>query len=224
MPPETPGASQETEQEVLMGVQATPTKSSVDKAVKRQPVTFSNNTTTSITSTAQSTTSAIILTASPETPLKSAQITTTTTSLSYEAETFGYANGTPETTSYKTYLPAQKNHGLITPPETPETLPRVGINSGPINDSFPGFSVRPIAIRKTLPDARNENVVVEPVCSTCREGRCCCEEILVEEEEEEVKAGCLRGLGLGRLKRKVVRKMKNLRKRMSKKRGSDEKS
>jgi hypothetical protein len=164
-------------------------------------------------------------TASPETPTKTSAIMTSSSRRSEALvieteEPFGYAIVTPEAARYKTYLPAQQNHGLPTPPDTPETLPRLEINTGPFKDSFSGFAVRPVVTRKPLPnlEEKDGNVVAGEVgpfrslCTKCQDRVCRCHETI---EDEEVRVGRFHSLGLRQLKKKVVRKMKTLKMRIS---------
>lgn len=132
-------------------------------------------------------------------------------------ESFGYANITPNSTRYTTYLPARQQYGLVTPPETPEMLVRalekpMGY-SGYFRDESPRESGSPVprVARKPLPASPPPLVDGEgegrgEVCISCgsRAGlgvdECRCGE---EGEDMEVRAGCLARFGLKRLKEKV---------------------
>jgi hypothetical protein len=132
-------------------------------------------------------------------------------------ETFGYAIVTPKSKLYTTYLPAQQQYGMMTPPETPDAPAGLEIKIESFKDSFPGFSVSPAISRKPLPilpwrDAPLVGVVCAECgsspdrrCFTCVEGH----------DYENVGAGCFHSLGLRLLGRKIGRKVKALRTKVS---------
>jgi hypothetical protein len=133
-------------------------------------------------------------------------------------DSFGYANVTPNSTRYTTYLPARQQYGLITPPETPEML--MGALNKPASD--PSYfredrmreagSPVPKITRKALPGSPppkierggDEGAEACPCCGK-REGQgvesCGCAETY--EEEVEVRSGCLERFGFRRLKEKT---------------------
>ena len=76
-------------------------------------------------------------------------------------ESYGYANITPDSTRYTTYLPVRRQYGLLTPPETPEMLLRS--LSKPMNDSgyFSGERRRePVTPQSPLPRVSRKPVPI----------------------------------------------------------------
>ena len=129
-------------------------------------------------------------------------------------ELFGYADITPNSTRYTTYLPARQQHGLLTPPESPEML--MGALNKPISNS--GYfrddrqredgSPAPRITRKPLSlsplGVQDSGMPEEQACGACG-GR---HDLKVAhcgtcEEELEVPSGCLQRFGFRKLKEKV---------------------
>jgi hypothetical protein len=152
------------------------------------------------------------------------------TSLQNVEDPYGYANVTPNSTRYATYLPARQRHGLITPPETPENM--IGVLSKIDADYFRDEERReagsPMSkvTRKPLPQLPAPRIEDEAPeqnhgCAACGKklvqgvGDCECAEGY--EEELEVKSGCLQRFGLRRLKEMVGGKVKAVRGRITKK-------
>jgi len=133
-------------------------------------------------------------------------------------ESFGYANITPDSIRYTTYLPARKQYGIITPPETPEMLVRALSKS--TNDSSYFGEEMPREIGLPVPRvARNQLPASTPprmdgereACAGCGSRA----DLGVEKsrcdkvgDEVEVRAGCLAKFGFRRLKEKVSGKLK----------------
>jgi hypothetical protein len=136
-------------------------------------------------------------------------------------ESFGYANITPNSIRYATYLPARQQHGLVTPPETPEMLIRslskpMG-GSGYFRDELPRETGSPVpkVVRKPLPStppARVDEIRQERE-EECESGAvqgtadCRCEEV-----EAEVRTGFLARLRFKGVKEKVKDQLKVARK------------
>ncbi|PVH84186.1 hypothetical protein DL98DRAFT_651881 [Cadophora sp. DSE1049] len=132
---------------------------------------------------------------------------------------FGYAVVTPSSTRYKTYLPARQQHGLMTPPETPETLltahksssllppPKIGDYFS--SDSNPNAS--PKIVRKPLPDTPSVDVTEGDIDD--REPRTV---IAGDAESSDEKSGCLSRFGLGRLRGKVMGNLRSMKAKFSK--------
>jgi hypothetical protein len=160
----------------------------------------------------------------------------TTTPPRNNEESFGYANVTPNSTRYTTYLPARQQYGLITPPETPEML--MGALAKPMGGagyfwderSREGGSPNPIVTRKPLPrspppqlEAGGEGPA--GICAACRRecgqeaGDCGCGEGW--EDELKSRAGCLERFGFWRLKQRVVGRLAVVRGRISRKNGNE---
>jgi hypothetical protein len=150
-------------------------------------------------------------------------------------ESFGYANITPSSTRYTTYLPAQQLHGLLTPPETPEKIRR---STSPLrgldyfNTPLPeiSFSPSPIKLaRKPLPKTKTQEIDVYPekeyeveLCTACGKARapgaspCFCG---ISFGEENRGVGC--SSPFRRLGKRVVRRMKAIKIRISRSRNED---
>ena len=154
------------------------------------------------------------------------------TSLPNDEDHYGYANVTPNSTRYATYLPARQQHGLITPPETPENM--MGVLSQVTKDADyfrveergEAESPMPKVTRKPLPQLPAPRVEDgEPEqndgCAACGKklvqgvGNCECVEGY--EEKDGVKSGCLQRFGLRRLKEMIGGKVKAVRGRNAKK-------
>jgi hypothetical protein len=134
-------------------------------------------------------------------------------------ESFGYANITPSSTRYTTYLPAKQLHGLLTPPETPEKIRR---STSPLreldyfNTPLPeiSFSPSPLKLaRKPLPKTKTQEIDVHvekeyevELCAACGKARapgaspCFCG---ISFGEESKVVGCFSGFG-----KRIVRRMK----------------
>jgi hypothetical protein len=132
-------------------------------------------------------------------------------------ESFGYANITPSSTRYTTYLPARQQYGLVTPPETPEMLVRVLGKTMGYSDYFRDESPResgspvPRVARKPLlasppplvdgeGEERGEGCVSRGSRAGLGVDECSCEE---GSGDVEVRAGCLSRFWLKRLKERV---------------------
>lgn len=223
--PESPRVQIERE-EGIHELPSTPTPSDRGNGIGRRSVTVMATTTTITTKTTSpinadtvvqgiSNSSEIKLSGLVETPTKKSQIIARMETLVYQTEeSFGYAIVTPEPARYKSYLPVQRKHGLITPPETPEALPDLKINTSTFNDSFPGFSVRPVVSRVPQLDSEKGKEHVVEACVECQDGACHCGKGIAEDDEE-VRAGCFHRFGLSRLKKKVAGKMKALKTRIT---------
>jgi hypothetical protein len=151
-------------------------------------------------------------------------------------ESFGYANVTPNSTRYTTYLPARQQYGLVTPPETPEMLmgalakPMGGASYFRDERSREDVSLNPRVTRKPLPRSPPRKLEAEGegpagICAACgREceqeaGDCNCGEGC--EDELESRAGCLERFGFWRLKQRVVGRLAVVRGRISRKNGNE---
>jgi hypothetical protein len=149
-------------------------------------------------------------------------------------ESFGYANITPSSTCYKTYLPAQQLHGLLTPPETPEKMRR---STSPLRDldyfntPLPKISFSPSLklAPKPLLETKTQEIDVHPekeyeveLCAACGKARapgaspCFCG---ISFGEENRVAGCFSPFR--RLGKRVVRRMKAIKIRISRSRNED---
>ena len=134
------------------------------------------------------------------------------------SESFGYAVVTPPSTRYKTYLPARQQHGLMTPPETPETILAGDKSSSPLpppkigdyfaNDSDHSAS-SPRITRKPLPALRSLDMLEG------NENREPANMIAGDAETSEVKSGCLSRFGFGRLRGKVARDLGHMKAKIS---------
>ncbi|KAH6713802.1 hypothetical protein BKA61DRAFT_49978 [Leptodontidium sp. MPI-SDFR-AT-0119] len=140
-----------------------------------------------------------------------------------QSESFGYAVVTPPSTRYKTYLPARHKHGLMTPPETPENLAAPRKSSSPlpppprIGDYFadnstptprapaPKVTRKPVPVMKSLGTTEELNDNHEP------RGL-----LPVDARSIDTSAGCLSRFGVGRLREKVMTKLKNVKANVSK--------
>lgn len=150
-----------------------------------------------------------------------------------DEEPFGYAIVTPSSSSYKTYLPARQQHGLLTPPETPETQRHL-CNKSTTSARATDFFDSPVSrissndsstiARKPLPNLKDsrplddttpptdetELVPIAEVCSACgndkgfEERGCPCCEVSGNEKDQ---TGCLHSLNLRRLRRLVERRI-----------------
>ncbi|KAH7397874.1 hypothetical protein BKA64DRAFT_51556 [Cadophora sp. MPI-SDFR-AT-0126] len=159
------------------------------------------------------------------TPLKIYQDKTATAEEAIESTavsrsaSFGYAVVTPPSTRYKTYLPARQQHGLMTPPETPETVLAAHKGSSPppppkignyfSNDSIPSPSSLNIA-RKPLPASEGLEM------TEANENRVPRTAIAGDTESSVERSGCFSRFGVGRLKGKVVGNLKNMKAKLSK--------
>jgi hypothetical protein len=150
-------------------------------------------------------------------------------------ESFGYANITPSSTRYTTYLPAQQLHGLLTPPETPEKIRR---STSPLRDldyfntPLPeiSFSPSPLKLaRKPLPKTKTEEIDVHvekeyevELCVACGKSRapgaspCFCG---ISFGEESKGAGYFSRFG--RFGKRMVRRMKAIKVRISRSRNEE---
>jgi hypothetical protein len=152
-------------------------------------------------------------------------------SLPNDEDHYGYANVTPNSTRYATYLPARQRHGLITPPETPENtmgvLSQVTKDADYFRDEERGEAESPMpkVTRKPVPQLPEPRVEDEEPeqndeCAACGKklvqgvGNCECAEGY--EEKDEVKSGCLQRFGLRRLKEMIGGKVKAVRGRIAK--------
>ena len=121
-------------------------------------------------------------------------------------ESYGYAIVTPTSMRYKTYLPAKQQHGLMTPPETPEE--RRDIHQDPFLAFTPSPSPAIAILRKPLPNLPTPQTRDgDPgMCEACGigEDECRCDE---DSGMENVRASCLHSLRLRRLQKRVVRKL-----------------
>ena len=160
---------------------------------------------------------------------------------SSEEESFGYALITPPSSRYKTYLPARQQHGLLTPPETPEmqrTIQNGGTPSMRDTYSFdspvPEISrhASPRIARKPLPIPKDNGPLdhatpqidgsglapAVDVCSVCgndqelENGDCPYCDV---SENERVRASCLHSVRLRRLRKLVERRIKAVTRRVS---------
>ncbi|KAH8791893.1 hypothetical protein BGZ57DRAFT_991362 [Hyaloscypha finlandica] len=151
-------------------------------------------------------------------------------------ESFGYANVTPNSTRYTTYLPARQQYGLITPPETPEMLmgaltkPMGGAGYFRDERSREDGSPNPRITRKPLPRSPPPQLEAEGegpagICAACgREcgqeaGDCNCGEGC--DDEVGSRAGCLERFGFWRLKQRVVGRLAVVRGRISRTNGNE---
>jgi hypothetical protein len=150
-------------------------------------------------------------------------------------ESFGYANITPSSTRYTTYLPAQQLHGLLTPPETPEKIRR---STSPLRDldyfntPLPeiSFSPSPLKLaRKPLLKTKTQEINTQcekeyevELCAACGKARapgaspCFCG-ISFGEESGEV--GCFSGVR--RFGKRMARRMKAVKVRISRSRNEE---
>jgi hypothetical protein len=152
-------------------------------------------------------------------------------SLPNDEDHYGYANVTPNSTRYATYLPARQRHGLITPPETPENtmgvLSQVTKDADYFRDEERGEAESPMpkVTRKPVPQlpaprVEDEEPEQNDGCAACGKklvqgvGNCECAEGY--EEKDEVKSGCLQRFGLRRLKEMIGGKVKAVRGRIAK--------
>jgi hypothetical protein len=150
-------------------------------------------------------------------------------------ESFGYANITPSSTRYTTYLPAQQLHGLLTPPETPEKIRR---STSPLRDldyfntPLPeiSFSPSPLKLaRKPLPMTKAQEIDVHvekeyevELCAACGKARapgaspCFCG---ISFGEESRQAGCFSGFG--RFGKRMARRTKAIKIRISRSKNAE---
>jgi hypothetical protein len=146
-------------------------------------------------------------------------------------ESFGYANITPNSTRYTAYLPARQQHGLVTPPETPEFLIRAlskpRKDSGHFRNGLPREASSPVpkVVRKPLPssppakadDGGEERKELFAICGGMagqdvgdyRSGNV----------EAEVRTGCIARFTLRRVKEKVKGKLKAATRSISREKG-----
>ena len=134
------------------------------------------------------------------------------------SKSFGTAVVTPPSTRYKTYLPARQQHGLMTPPESPETILSGHKSSSPLpppkigdyfaNDPDLSASTRKIT-RKPLPALHSPDMIEG---SGNREPA---NMIASNSGTSEVKSGCLSRFGLGRLREKVARDLGHMKAKVS---------
>ncbi len=135
-----------------------------------------------------------------------------------QPESFGYAVVTPPSTKYKTYLPARQQHGLMTPPETPEDTSQTRTSSSPSPSfedpfaiSFTPESPSPTVTRKPLPILPVPDAMPKTIENQVT-GKPHASDIV---QSEKVQSSCLSRLGLKRLRKSVLGKMKNVKERMS---------
>ncbi|KAG4432614.1 hypothetical protein IFR05_011910 [Cadophora sp. M221] len=138
-----------------------------------------------------------------------------------QSESFGYAVVTPPSTRYKTYLPARQQHGLMTPPETPENMAVARKRSLPlpppkIGDFFanhstptpsapaPKLARKPVPLMKSLGTTEESNETHEP------RGL-----LSADACNNDAPAGCLSRFGVSRLREKVAAKLKKVKANMS---------
>lgn len=141
-------------------------------------------------------------------------------------EIFGYATLTPSPTRYKTYLPARQQHGLMTPPETPDTSLRAHKSSTPqarSGDYFdrPELPMTPTpkgrVARKPLPivlapTANVEYPMLQDLAVVVEEAAAARDTAPFEyEREDRVRAGCLSRMGLDMVKARITGRIRNLR-------------
>ncbi|KAH7346536.1 hypothetical protein BKA65DRAFT_502681 [Rhexocercosporidium sp. MPI-PUGE-AT-0058] len=139
-----------------------------------------------------------------------------------ESESFGYAVVTPPSTRYKTYLPARQQHGLMTPPDTPENLIGAHKSSSPLpppkigdyfaNSSNPTSNAPiPKVTRKPVPVM--QSLVVTEEVNEIREPR---EPISVDAGSNDKSAGCFAKFGFSGLRNKVAARLKDVKVNLSK--------
>ncbi|KAK0103421.1 hypothetical protein ONS95_005445 [Cadophora gregata] len=135
---------------------------------------------------------------------------------------FGYAVVTPPSTRYKTYLPARQQHGLMTPPETPETILTAHKSSSPlpppkIGDYFSSDANQnspPKISRKPLPTTSRVDIAEGDI-----EDREPGNVAVGDAESNYERSGCLSRFRFGRLRRKVVGNLRSMKENLAKSAG-----
>jgi hypothetical protein len=124
-----------------------------------------------------------------------------------DEESYGFAIVSPSTCySYKTYLPTQRLHGLVTPPETPK--PRRDWYQDPFFAFNPSPSPVAAILQKPLPSlpTPQPREGETGMCEACGLGEdgCHCDE---GSEMENGRVSCFYSPRLRRLRKRVVRKV-----------------